>query len=86
MTLITPPRHEVIIDAYTNDRVHIGKRCMLCDGSSHIIVDKEAWTAWRQGTYCQHAFPNMSIGDRETLISGSHSDCFDEAFKEDDDS
>jgi len=45
-------------------------------------LDRAAVTRWREGENIQHAFPDMSAGDREVLISGTHPACWDKLFGE----
>lgn len=55
--------------------------CMVCNQSSVIHLDEASLNAWlgRQA-YIQDVFPELSIDDRELLISGTHSDCWDTLF------
>lgn len=48
-------------------------------------VRPAAFEAWRDGRHIQDVMPEMSEGDRELLISGMHSDCFDALFPPDED-
>jgi hypothetical protein len=42
----------------------------------------DAWGRWQNGEHIQIAAPTLSVGEREQLISGMHSDCFDKLFPE----
>lgn len=59
--------------------------CVMCGESSQIEVESEAFYSWRSGTLTQIAFPEMPADQREQLISGTHSKCWDEmwSFTED---
>jgi hypothetical protein len=61
--------------------------CSLCHKSAQVTgIDSYCLTAWLTGkANIQDVLGKLSIGDRETLLSGTHSACFDEAFPEDDD-
>ena len=39
-------------------------------------------TAWESGVYAQDAFPNLSAGDREFIMTGTTDEEWDAAFKE----
>jgi hypothetical protein len=55
--------------------------CMLCDQPVAVDrLDPEKVARWQAGEFVQDVFPDMSASERETLISGSHAKCFDEAF------
>lgn len=55
--------------------------CVFCDRFSELYgVDKDAYIRWRSGAYIDDAFPGMTAGERETLITGAHKDCWEETF------
>jgi hypothetical protein len=59
--------------------------CLFCDHFSELRgVSKTAYEKWRGGVYADDAFPDMTIAERETLISGTHEKCYDNAFGKDD--
>lgn len=58
--------------------------CPIC-GSKHIVTinDMEAYEKWQSHELCiQEAFPDMSLSDRELLISGICNECFNKIFKD----
>jgi hypothetical protein len=53
------------------------------DPSEHpIIVDSSGYRRWNNGTMIQYAFPHLSANDRERLISGICTPCWDKMFGE----
>jgi hypothetical protein len=57
--------------------------CVFCQKPSYTTISAEGYKKWiEEDNLVQDAFPNLSKGDREILISGTHSDCWDKAFKE----
>jgi hypothetical protein len=56
------------------------KPCSVCDQYEVWSLDREAVTRWQEGENIQNAFPDMSAGDREILISGTHAACWDKLF------
>lgn len=56
--------------------------CFMCKQIYRLSVDTQAYRDWNNGKLIQDAFPEMSKGDRELLISGMCGSCFDKAFKE----
>lgn len=58
-------------------------KCQGCQKRKSIEVEDEAFDNWTKGTLVQKAFPELSVGDREMLISGLCSECFDELFPPD---
>lgn len=64
-------------------------RCPMCEQPSLLRVDDPETarkvTAWMkmppgERPFIQDVFPQMSPGDREMILTGSHEACFDEAF------
>lgn len=60
----------------------IGK-CIQCKCHQKVTVTAEEWANYNfRGMMIQDAFPNVSAGDREWLISGICGTCFDKLFAE----
>lgn len=57
--------------------------CMICDKGGKVEMSAsqyEAYTAYRNGVgarFIQDALPELSDGEREQLITGTHDECFD---------
>lgn len=64
----------------------VTKQCIFCNQPASITLDTAKWRAWDygRGPFIQDLMPEMSAGERETLISGSHEACFDKAFPPED--
>jgi len=60
------------------------KQCCVCGKSADIEVDNRGYIKWSNGMLVQDAFPEMPSGIRELLISGTHPECWEELFSEDD--
>lgn len=56
------------------------KPCLCCGLSSMLTVDIDRWSKWSEGVNIQIAFPDLSENDRELLITGTHSECWDKMF------
>lgn len=72
--------------------VEVTKVCPLCDKPSKVVVDRDKYNEYLVGLLkrkpaathsVQAIFPDLSAGERETLISGCHEECFDKAFPDD---
>ena len=50
-----------------------------------LPVTQDQVTAWVNGAMIQDAFPNLSAGDREFIMTGVTDEEWDEAFGEDED-
>ena len=72
--------------------VELGASCLFCEKNVVVKCDgNEQFVRvvdWLENRYerplCQVVFPDMTEGQRETMISGCHEACFDEAFGGDD--
>lgn len=63
------------------DTIEYINTCIHCSEQNKIKLDKEPFEKWKyQGQYVQHAFPHLSIDDRELLVSGTHPKCWNEIF------
>jgi len=57
--------------------------CMVCNAKQDLEVNEHDFHSWQSGTKIQNAMPYLSADERELLISGTCSKCFDEMFGED---
>jgi hypothetical protein len=57
--------------------------CINCEKHSEVTVDFEAWAKWSAGALIQDAFPHFSPEERELLKSGTHPECWDALFGDD---
>lgn len=56
--------------------------CFCCGKASTLPVDIKSYLKWKDGASIQMAFPSMSPGERELLITGTHPECWDRMFKD----
>lgn len=56
--------------------------CRYCEERGSVQVAKSEWDAYVSGAKAQFAFPGLSAGLREQIISGVHPACFDRMFEE----
>jgi len=52
----------------------------VCDEYELWVLDRAAVERWQAGENIQSAFPDMSVNDREILITGTHPACWDKLF------
>lgn len=60
--------------------ITVEKMCRECQKNVKLQVHKQDFIAYQNGAFVQNAFPYLSDGDRELLVSGICSNCFDEMF------
>lgn len=51
--------------------------CIVCNKVSTLDIPTQGMFYYNQGKLIQECFPELSIGDRELLITGTHDECFD---------
>lgn len=56
------------------------RRCIVCGSTSIVELDSKKVQRWEDGEHVQDVWPNMSPGEREMLITGTHPDCWDTLF------
>ena len=54
--------------------------CRRCRDVKPVKLDVDMLKVWKAGMYVQDAFPALSPGERELLISGTCEPCFDRMF------
>jgi hypothetical protein len=54
-------------------------RCAICGNGGLVYVKISEYQDWRHGANIQNAMSN-TIGEREQLLTGTHSECFDKVF------
>ena len=60
--------------------------CVVCGNGSQVRVDWMKYQMWQGGGLIDRVFPNMSAGQRETMISGTHPYCWTQLMGEDNES
>lgn len=63
--------------------VMVDFKCIFCGKEYSRTYLKAEIENWLKGDYIQKAMPGVSTDDRESLISGICSFCFDSVYKED---
>lgn len=57
--------------------VNFSRSCPFCGQGRTLALDAEAYFNWnKRGFLVQHAFPELSVDDREFLISGICERCW----------
>lgn len=56
------------------------KPCCVCNEYEVWSLDRQLVDRWRGGENIQDVFPDMSAGEREQLITGTHAACWDKVF------
>ncbi len=60
------------------------RRCLHCGETSTLTLPRQGYEAWQGHALLQEAFPNMEAPIREMLISGTHPECWEELFRDED--
>ena len=58
--------------------------CKYCDYEEVITVAEADYIAWHNGKFIQDAFPFLTAGQRELMISNTCDDCWNRFFPDDD--
>jgi hypothetical protein len=71
--------HEAIEKGMDNGvySVYVGAQCDLCKERRLLIIPDVEWRAWTHGGLIQKVMPSLNKENRELLISGTCSACFD---------
>lgn len=57
-------------------------KCQWCNSVYHLNIDIADLRAWQNGALAQNAFPYLDASERELLISGTCSTCWNDMFGE----
>lgn len=69
------------IKAYDVQTGDVTVQCRMCEHQYHVVrVDPEMMEAWIDGKLIQSVMPQLSADDRELLISGTCSSCWESLF------
>lgn len=67
-----------------NGKTIVDVECTACGDTSNLIVNEANYYEWLdRRMLAQDAFPDLSPGDRELLISRTCEFCFDSMFGDD---
>ncbi len=58
------------------------KPCISCGEVSTLELEPEKVRRYEAGEHVQNVWPEKSPGERELLITGTHPDCWDKMFPE----
>ena len=85
-TFDQPGRNGYRVDSIENvfDKYQFTTTCRLCRKDNSIVVPSQGLWDWEHGSHVQDAFPSLSSDEREVLVSGMHTDCWDTLFGDDD--
>ena len=75
--------HQVHSEPDENSMVTVSGKCTVTGKTHSIKANINQLQAFIEGIHAQVAFPTMSAGDREFLISSCSPEGWDELFKED---
>ena len=64
--------------------ITITKKCVFTGKEYSVVVPIEGYSKWKKGMLIQDALPELSVDDREFLISGISPEGWSEAFGEED--
>jgi len=58
------------------------RECRFCGGVTVIYVEQDRYVKWRNGGLVQDVWPELSPQGREMLVTGTHAECWNEMFPE----
>jgi len=59
------------------------KTCIVCGQAGFIMLESDKWDRYKAGEHVQNVWPEMPASQREQIITGTHSRCWDELFGDD---
>jgi len=65
-------------------KINVETICPFCGKLYGISVNEDGYLAWREGELIQNALPELSMNEREALVSGLCLECQTKFFDDDD--
>ena len=65
-----------------NNKIETTVTCKICKAEHIVVMPKAGYDNWQRGARVQDALPQLSVNDRELLISGICGTCFDALFED----
>ena len=65
--------------------VKVSVTCPFCGKESFLTLSANDFEAWQNGELVQNAFPYLDANERELLVSGICSECWDKMFSSEED-
>ena len=62
--------------------VSVSRTCPFCGQVTELMVPARGLRLWQAGELIQNALPDLSLTERETLISGMCAGCQDSFFSD----
>ena len=62
--------------------IYVSKDCPVCGMATAFYLRPDDLARWNDGELIQNVWPNMSVDEREIMISGTHAHCWDQLFGE----
>jgi hypothetical protein len=62
----------------------IVRDCSFCGKGAVTVVPAQGLWDWEHGKFAQDAFPDLTADQREQVMTGTHSECWDRYMKEED--
>lgn len=56
--------------------------CMCCGLSEELQLEEEKLIRWHYGESIQDVFPELTISERELIVTGTHDSCWDLLFED----
>ena len=57
-------------------------QCMHCDEVNELTVNAQDFKSWQNGMHIQIAFSYLNVDERELILTGTHAECWNAMFKE----
>lgn len=76
------PEHKEVVPTKLIDPLDLELECKYCDYEETITIPQADYRAWHNGKYIQDAFPYLTDGQRELMLSNTCDTCWDKFFPE----
>jgi hypothetical protein len=76
----------VAADSTLNAPASVHRVCIHCEGETFFLMSTEEYNKWQvRNLYVQNVFPHLDKDVREWMISGTHPECWNQVFGDEED-
>ena len=75
-------KHWIDVSYFDDGHLTVNCKCNGCKVSESYLVDQNLFDDWSKGAMVQDVFPELTPGQREMLISGTCSECWNKMWTE----
>lgn len=74
----------LVMEEVPNPTITLSRVCVVCQKRDEVTLAAADYSRYLRGEYAQTVWPDKTSSEREWIISGTHGDCWNSLFPEED--